>query len=89
MEERATERGRQGAGRERYVLKQENAMSQTADATEQARWRSPTSELPDDDQRVEWIDPDGVTEHGTYWCRVWILSDNMYVYYLPILWRPL
>ncbi len=52
-------------------------------------WFKPADKCPEQDQHVVWIPPSGGAEvHGTYHGKLWFLSDGVYVYYTPSLWRP-
>lgn len=52
-------------------------------------WIPTTLARPNKGQSVEWIAPSGgEPQPGTYQ-GVWMLPSGMYVYYTPVMWRPL
>ncbi len=59
-----------------------------ATPTQDAPPRSPTREMPDENQAIEWMNPDGAIEAGTYHRGMWFLEGGMHIYYVPTFWRP-
>ena len=51
-------------------------------------WLLPSKVLPERGQKVDWIDHGGEEVLGGTYDGVWFLPDGMYIYYVPMFWRP-